>query len=125
LYQRKISNKAIIQNEFLNLMAAISFINQNIHFPAANEFIGLKYQSKNRNQINHRAYMLNVHWPNQRLNLTEPAVDDLTRAKQIVTVGLDIPRADGQPCRRYFRRRLSAVRYASLAAGEDCIKENE
>jgi len=40
LYQRKISDKAIIQNKFLNLMAAISFINQNIHFPAANEFFG-------------------------------------------------------------------------------------
>ena len=58
-------------------MAAISFINQNIHFPAANEFIGKKYQSKNRNQTNNRPYMLNLHWPNQRLNLTEPAVDDV------------------------------------------------
>ena len=48
--------------------------------------------------------------PNQSLKLTEPAVDDLTRAKQTVTIGLDMPRADGQPCRRYFRRRLSAVR---------------
>jgi len=91
-------------------MAAISLINQNIHFPAASEFFGKKYQSKNRNQINIRAYMLNLHWPNQRLNLTEPAVDDFARAKQIVTIGLDMPRADGQPCRRYFRRRLSAVR---------------
>ena len=31
------------------------------------------------------------HWqlrPNQSLKLTEPAVDDLTRAKQTVTIGL-------------------------------------
>ena len=32
--------------------------------------------------------------PNQSLKLTEPAVDDLTRAKQRVTIGLDIPRAE-------------------------------
>ena len=32
--------------------------------------------------------------PNQSLKLTESAVDDLTRAKQTVTIGLDIPRAD-------------------------------
>jgi len=83
-------------------MAAISFINQNIHFPAASEFIGKKYQSKNRNQINNRAYMLNLHWPNQSLKLTEPAVDDLTRAKQTVTIGLDIPRADWIPSLRHF-----------------------
>ena len=31
--------------------------------------------------------MLKVQWPNQSLKLTEPAVDDLTRAKQTVTVG--------------------------------------
>ena len=91
-------------------MAAFCSINQNIHFPAASEFIGIKYQCKNRNQINNRAYILNLQWPNKRLNLTEPAVDDLTRAKQSVTIGRDIPRADGQPCRRNFRRRLSAVR---------------
>jgi hypothetical protein len=32
--------------------------------------------------------------PNQSLKLTEPAVDDLARAKQPVTIGLDIPRAE-------------------------------
>ena len=32
--------------------------------------------------------------PNQSLKLTEPAVDDLTRAKQPVTVGQDLARAD-------------------------------
>jgi hypothetical protein len=53
---------------------------------------------------------LHLSPPNQRLNLTETAVDDLTRAKQIATIGLDIPRADRQPSQRNFRRRLSAVR---------------
>ncbi len=48
--------------------------------------------------------------PNQSLKLTEPAVDDLTRAKQAATIGRGLPRADMQPCRRNFRRRLSAVR---------------
>ena len=32
--------------------------------------------------------------------LTEPAVDDLTRAKETVTIGLDIPRAEWLPPRR-------------------------
>jgi hypothetical protein len=32
--------------------------------------------------------------PNQSLKLTEPAVDDLARAKQTATIGLDIPRAE-------------------------------
>ena len=31
---------------------------------------------------------------NQSLKLTEPAVGDLTRAKQTVTIGLDLPRAE-------------------------------
>jgi len=39
---------------------------------------------------------------NQSLKLTEPAVDDLTRAKQAVTIGLDIPRADWIPSLRHF-----------------------
>jgi len=34
--------------------------------------------------------------------LTEPAVDDLTRAKQTVTIGLDIPRAEWIPLLRRF-----------------------
>jgi hypothetical protein len=40
--------------------------------------------------------------PNQSLKLTEVAVDDLTRAKQTVTVGLDIQRADWIPLLRRF-----------------------
>ena len=32
--------------------------------------------------------------PNQSLKLTEPAVDDLTRAQQPVTIGQDLARAD-------------------------------
>ena len=40
--------------------------------------------------------------PNQSLKLTEPAVDDLTRAKQIATVGHDSPRADRLPSLRRF-----------------------
>ena len=83
-------------------MAAFSSINQNIHFPAASEFIGKKYQSKNTNQINNRAYILKLQWPNQSLKLTEPAVDDFARAKQPVTIGLDIPRADWIPSLRHF-----------------------
>ena len=66
-------------------MAAFCFINQNIHFPAASEFIGEQYQIKNTNQINNRANILKLQWPNQSLKLTEIAVDDLTRAEQPVT----------------------------------------
>ena len=40
--------------------------------------------------------------PNQSLKLTEPAVDDFARAKQPVTIGLDIPRADWISVRRLF-----------------------
>ena len=40
--------------------------------------------------------------PNQSLKLTEPAVDDLTRAKQTATIGLDIPRAEWIPSLRHF-----------------------
>jgi hypothetical protein len=39
---------------------------------------------------------------NQSLKLTEPAVDDLARAKQTATIGLDIPRADWIPSLRHF-----------------------
>ena len=62
--------------------------------PAASEFIGEQIQINNRNQINHRAHMLNMQWHNHSLNLTEPAVDDLTRAKQTGTIGRSLPRAD-------------------------------
>ena len=40
--------------------------------------------------------------PNQSLKLTEPAVDDLARAKQPATVGRDLPRADWIPSLRHF-----------------------
>ena len=40
--------------------------------------------------------------PNQSLKLTEPAVGDLTRAKQPATVGRDLPRADWIPSLRHF-----------------------
>ena len=40
--------------------------------------------------------------PNQSLKLTEIAVDDLTRANQTGTIGLDIPRADWIPSLRHF-----------------------
>jgi hypothetical protein len=40
--------------------------------------------------------------PNQSLKLTEPAVDDFARAKQTVTIGLDIPRAHWIPLLRRF-----------------------
>jgi hypothetical protein len=40
--------------------------------------------------------------PNQSLKLTEPAVDDLARAKQPATIGLDLSRADWIPSLRRF-----------------------
>ncbi len=40
--------------------------------------------------------------PNQSLKLTEPAVDDLTRAKQLATIGHDSSRADWIPSLRHF-----------------------
>ena len=45
---------------------------------------------------------LHLSPPNQSLKLTEIAVDDLTRAKQTVTIGLDIPRAEWIPLLRHF-----------------------
>jgi len=47
---------------------------------------------------------------NQSLKLTETAVDDFARAKQPVTIGRDLARADRQPWRRKFRRSLAPVR---------------
>ena len=38
--------------------------------------------------------------PNQSLKLTEPAVGDLTRAKQIAPIGRGSPRADWLPSLR-------------------------
>ena len=40
--------------------------------------------------------------PNQSLKLTEIAVDDFARAKQPVTIGLDLARADWIPSLRHF-----------------------
>jgi hypothetical protein len=40
--------------------------------------------------------------PNQSLKLTEPAADDLARAKQPTTVGQDLARADWIPSLRHF-----------------------
>jgi hypothetical protein len=40
--------------------------------------------------------------PNQSLKLTEPAVDDFARAKQPVTIGQDLARADWIPSLRHF-----------------------
>ena len=40
--------------------------------------------------------------PNQSLKLTEPAVDDFARAKQPVTIGQDLARADRIPLLRRF-----------------------
>ena len=40
--------------------------------------------------------------PNQSLKLTEPAVGDLMRAKQPVTIGHDLARADWIPSLRHF-----------------------
>ena len=40
--------------------------------------------------------------PNQSLKLTEIAVDDFARAKQPVTIGLDLSRAGWIPSLRHF-----------------------
>ena len=40
--------------------------------------------------------------PNQSLKLTEPAVDDFARAKQPLTIGQDLARADWIPSLRHF-----------------------
>ena len=40
--------------------------------------------------------------PNQSLKLTEVAVDDLARAKQPVTIGHELARADWLPSLRHF-----------------------
>ncbi len=48
--------------------------------------------------FNHKKKML----ANQSLKLTEVAVDDLARAKQPVTIGQDLARADWIPSLRHF-----------------------
>jgi hypothetical protein len=53
-------------------------------------------------KASYRQLKNNVAPPNQSLKLTEPAVDDFARAKQPVTIGLDIPRADWILSLRYF-----------------------
>jgi hypothetical protein len=45
---------------------------------------------------------IQVSPPNQSLKLTEPAVDDLARAKQPVTIGQGLARADWIPSLRHF-----------------------
>ena len=45
---------------------------------------------------------IQVSPPNQSLKLTEPAVDDFERAKQTVTIGQDLSRADWIPSLRRF-----------------------
>ncbi len=62
--------------------------------PAASEFICKQFQSKSMKRIYNHSKEQKIQWHNQRLNLTEPAVDDLTRAKQIATIGRDLPRAE-------------------------------
>jgi len=48
--------------------------------------------------------LINIHLspPNQSLKLTEPAVGDFARAKQPVTIGHDLSRADWIPSLRHF-----------------------
>jgi hypothetical protein len=45
---------------------------------------------------------IQVSPPNQSLKLTEVAVDDFARAKQPVTIGHDLARADWIPSLRHF-----------------------
>ncbi len=58
----------------------------------------------NENILNSRRYpsLLSPLPPNQSLKLTEPAVDDLTRAKQPATIGHDLARANWIPLLRHF-----------------------
>ena len=59
---------------------------------------------KNENILNTKRYpsLQSPLPPNQSLKLTEPAVDDLARAKQPVTIGQDLARADWIPSLRHF-----------------------
>ena len=54
--------------------------------------------------------------PNQSLKLTESAVDDLARAKQPATIGLDIPRAEWLPRRRGSPPHLSSGPLGALCS---------
>ena len=115
---RRVKIAAKEMNERLNVPnshGVVFCLDSERSVPAASEFIWIQFRTKGRNQIYNRANMLNVQWHNHSLNLTEPAVDDFARAKIGVTIGRDIPRADWQPCRRYFRRRLA--RTVMLAGG--------
>ena len=78
--------KQLSKISYLNL-GAFCFVNQNRHFPPPASLSGNSFKVKTETQINNRAHMLKLHWPNQSLKLTEPAVDDLARAKQPVTIG--------------------------------------
>jgi hypothetical protein len=59
---------------------------------------------KNENILNpqQRAGLPSCLPPNQSLKLTEIAVDDFARAKQPVTIGLDLSRAGWIPSLRHF-----------------------
>ncbi len=66
--------------------------------------------------------LINKWQPNQSLKLTEPAVDDLTRAKQPATIGRDLARANGQPCRHNFRRQLSSGPLGGVRNGNEAFE---
>jgi hypothetical protein len=59
---------------------------------------------KNNNMLSAKRYasLLSPLPPNQSLKLTEVAVDDFARAKQPVTIGHDLTRADWIPSLRHF-----------------------
>jgi hypothetical protein len=59
---------------------------------------------KNENILNTKRYpnLPSPLPPNQSLKLTEPDVDDVARAKQTATIGLDLARADWIPSLRHF-----------------------
>jgi len=59
---------------------------------------------KNNNMLSAKRYasLLSPLPPNQSLKLTEVAVDDFARAKQPVTIGQDLSRADWIPSLRHF-----------------------
>ncbi len=64
-----------------------------------------------------------MQWHNQRLKLTETAVS-FSPHEKAVSMEMAMPAARIVYMELAVRRRsLSAYRYASLAAGEDCSKE--
>ena len=64
--------------------------------------------------------------PNQSLKLTEAAIVDFAaRQKNFLGKWRSLPRVWSTTDLAARRRSLAPVRYASLAAGEACSKENE